>query len=148
MNVLFIEAEETFYMDVRTKMLKRWVYLGEIATFISKRVKKTKVMDCIDSETSHCEILKEIEREEYDLICCLTRIETLTSMIKLIPLIKTISPSSKILVYGDMPCLFENFIKQNIKGIDAIVKNGDWDLSIANYIDYISDKKINCLELL
>ena len=37
--------------------------------------------------------------------------------------------------------MFENFIKQNIKGIDAIVKNGDWDLSIANYIDYISDKK-------
>lgn len=37
MNVLFIEAEETFYMDVRTKMLKRWVYLGEIATFIEKK---------------------------------------------------------------------------------------------------------------
>lgn len=143
MNVLFIEAEETFYMDVRTKMLKRWVYLGEIATFISKKVDKVKVMDCIDSRISHCEILKEVENVKYDLICCLTRIETLNSMVKLIPLLKTISPQSKILIYGDMPCMFDNFIKDNIKGIDAIVKNEDWDLSIANYIDYLSKKTNN-----
>ena len=84
MNVLFIEAEETFYMDVRTKMLKRWVYLGEIATFIEKKGEKVKVMDCIESKISHCEILKEVENTKYDLICCLTRIETLNSMIKLI----------------------------------------------------------------
>lgn len=140
MNVLFIEAEETFYMDVRTKMLKRWVYLGEIATFIGKKVEKVKVMDCIDSRISHCEILKEVENTKYDLICCLTRIETLNSMIKLIPLLKTVSPKTKILIYGDMPCMFENFIKENINRIDAIVKSGDWDLSIANYIDYISKK--------
>lgn len=140
MNVLFIEAEETFYMDVRTKMLKRWVYLGEIATYISKKVKKVKVMDCIDSKISHCEIIKEVENTKYDLICCLTRIETLSSMIKLIPILKTISPQSKILSYGDMSCMFENFIKENIYGIDAIVKSGDWDLSIANYIDYISQR--------
>lgn len=143
MNVLFIEPEEVFYMDVRTKMLKRWVYLGEIATFIKKKGEQVKVMDCINSRISHCEILKEVESKKYDLICCLARIETLNSMIKLIPLLKTISPQTKILIYGDMPCMFENFIKENIKGIDAIVKSGDWDLSIANYIDYISKKNDN-----
>ncbi len=143
MKVLFIEAEECFYMDTRTKMLKRWVYLGEVATYIKKKVDYIKVMDCIESNISHCEILKEIEKNNYDLICCLTRIETLNSLIKLIPIIKEISPISKILLYGDIPCMYENFIKDNIIGVDCIVKSGDWDLIISNYIDYIEGKNNN-----
>ena len=34
MKILFVEAEETFYMPVKTKIPKRWSYLIEIANYV------------------------------------------------------------------------------------------------------------------
>ena len=43
MKVLFVEAEETFYMPVNTKIPKRWTYLAEIATYVSKNGNEVKL---------------------------------------------------------------------------------------------------------
>ena len=67
MKVLFVEAEETFYMSVSTKIPKRWAYLGEIATYIAKE-NDVKVMDCINPQISHAEILNEIANDKYELV--------------------------------------------------------------------------------
>lgn len=110
MKVLFVEGEESFYMPVNTKIPKRWTYLAEIATYVAEN-NDVKVMDCLSPRISHSEILTEISTNRYDLICFLVRIETVNSLLKLIPLIKKITPESKLLAYGDAVCMFPNYIK-------------------------------------
>lgn len=139
MKVLFVEAEETFYMPVNTKIPKRWTYLGEIATYVAKE-NEVKVMDCLSPRISHAEILSEVSQVKYDLICFLMRIETVGALIKLVPLIKKISPQTKLLTYGDAPCMFPRFIKENLSDLDAIVESGDWEVAICNYIKFIDEK--------
>ena len=140
MKVLFIEAEETFYMPIDTKMPKRWTYLAEIATYISKE-NEVKVLDCLSSKISHAEVLEEVSKTKYDLICFLARIETINSLLKLIPLIRKICPESKMIIYGDAIPMFPNFIKKNFGDLDAIIESGDWEVAISNYIDFIEGKK-------
>lgn len=137
MKILFIESEETFYMPVKTKIPKRWAYLIEIANYVKKNGNEVKVMDCLDPRISHAEILQEVARNNYDLICFLMRIETVNSMLKLVPLIRKIAPKAKLLTYGDAPCMFVNYIKNNFNDLDAIVEGGDWEVCICNYIEYI-----------
>ena len=100
-RILFIESQETFYMPVKTKIPRRWAYLGEIATYVNKKGHEVKIMDCLDPKISHAEILEEISRNKWDIVCFLMRIETVESMIKLVPLVKKISPNTKLLTYGD-----------------------------------------------
>ena len=94
-------------------------------------------MDCIDPKISHAEILEEVATQSYDLICFLMRIETVNSMLKLVPLIRKVTPNTKLLAYGDAPCMFINYIKENFSDLDAIVEGGDWEVSICNYVKYI-----------
>ena len=137
MRILFIESQETFYMPIKTKIPKRWAYLGEIATYVSKKGHEVKIMDCLDPKISHAEILEEISRNKWDMMCFLMRIESVSSMIKLVPLIKQMSPDTKLLTYGDAPCMFVNFIKDNLNDLDAIVESGDWEVAICNYAKYL-----------
>lgn len=137
MNILFIESAEAYYMPINTKMPKRWAYLVEIATYVKNKNNNVKVMDCLNPEISHNEILEEISKNKYDIICFLMRIESVSSMIKLVPLVKKISPSSKLLTYGDAPCMFINFIKKKMGQLDAIVESGDWEVAITNYAKYL-----------
>lgn len=137
MKILFVESQETFYMPIKTKIPKRWAYLGEIATYVSKKGHEVKIMDCLDPKISHAEILEEISRNKWDMICFLMRIESVSSMIKLVPLIKQMSPDTKLLTYGDAPCMFVNFIKDNLNDLDAIVESGDWEVAICNYAKYL-----------
>lgn len=137
MKILFIEAEETFYMPINTKIPKRWAYLGEIASYVKKKGHDVKIMDCLDPKISHAEILEEVSRNRWDMICFLMRIESVYAMIKLVPLIKSISPNTKLLTYGDAPCMFVNFIKDHLGHLDAIVESGDWEVAICNYAKYI-----------
>lgn len=139
MKILFVEAEETFYMPVKTKIPKRWSYLIEIANYVYKKGNEVKIMDCIDPKISHAEILEEVATQSYDLICFLMRIETVNSMLKLVPLIRKVMPNTKLLAYGDAPCMFINYIKENFSDLDAIVEGGDWEVSICNYVKYIEN---------
>lgn len=141
MKILFVESEETFYMPVKTKIPKRWAYLVEIANYVHKNGNEVKIMDCLDPKISHAEILEDVAKNKYDLICFLMRIETVNSMLKLVPLIRKISPETKLLTYGDAPCMFINFIKNNFNDLDAIVEGGDWEVAICNYIEYIKGNK-------
>lgn len=141
MKILFVEAEETFYMPVKTKIPKRWSYLIEIANYVYEKGHEVKVMDCIDSKISHAEILKEVATQSYDLICFLMRIETVNSMLKLVPLIKKVTPNTKLLAYGDAPCMFINYIKKFFSDLNAIVEGGDWEVSICNYVKYIENNE-------
>ncbi|MBE5806467.1 MAG: radical SAM protein [Clostridiales bacterium] len=143
MKILFIESEETFYMPVKTKIPKRWAYLVEIANYVSNKGNEVKVMDCLDPSISHAEILEEVAKNNYDLICFLMRIETVNSMLKLVPLIRKISPQTKLLTYGDAPCMFVNYIKKNFGDLDAIVEGGDWEVAICNYAKFINEGESN-----
>lgn len=140
MKVLFVEAEETFYMPVNTKIPKRWAYLAEIATYVSKNGNEVKIMDCLSPKISHAEILEEITKNKYDLICFLIRIETVNSLLKLVPLVSKISKQTKLLAYGDATCMFPNFIKKNLRDLDAIIESGDWEVAICNYIKYLKNE--------
>lgn len=137
MKILFVEAKETLYMPVMKKMPKRWTYLIEIATYIKQKGHEVKVIDCIDPRLAHGEVLQEICENKYDVICFLVRTETLESLIKLVPIIKKMSPKSKLIAYGDAISMYKNFIINNIIGLDAIVGEGDWELIIENYLNYI-----------
>lgn len=137
MKILFIQAEECFYMPVNTKIPKRWAYLAEIATYVRNAGYDVKVMDCLDSKISHAEVLEEVVSQQYDLICFLMRIETFQPLQKLVRLIRILSPNSKLLTYGDAPCMFINAIKDKIPDLDAIVESGDWEVAIVNYAKYI-----------
>ena len=137
MKILFIETQETFYMPIDTKIPKRWAYLGEIATYVRNKGHEVKVMDCLDPRISHAEILMEVSSNKWDLICFLMRIESVASMIKLVPLIRQISPETKLLTYGDAPCMFVNYIKDNMGDLDAIVESGDWEVAICSYAKYL-----------
>lgn len=140
MKILFVEAEEVFYMPVETKIPKRWAYLVEIANYVHNNGHDVKVMDCLDPRISHGEILEEVAKNNYGLVCFLMRIETVNSMLKLVPLIRKISPRTKLLTYGDAPCMFINYIKNNFSDLDAIVEGGDWEVSICNYAKFIESK--------
>ena len=137
MKILFVESEETFYMPIKTKIPKRWAYLGEIASYVKKKGHEVKIMDCLNPKISHAEILEEVSRNKWDIVCFLMRIESVYSMIKLVPLIKKISPTTKLLTYGDAPCMFINYIKDNLGQLDAIVESGDWEVAICNYAKYL-----------
>lgn len=137
MNILFIEAEECFYMPVHTKIPKRWAYLAEIASFINCNGYNVKVMDCLDPSVSHAEVLSEVQSLKYDVVCFLVRIETVETLPKLALLVKTLDPSCRLLAYGDAPCMFPEYIKRTMPSLDALVTSGDWEVSILNYIKYV-----------
>lgn len=138
MNILFLEAEESYYMHMDTKIPKRWAYLVEIATYVRNHGHDVKVMDCLDPKISHAEVITEVTNNHYDMICFLMRIETYTSLRKLTKILKTISPDTKFISYGDAPAMFVNTIKETLPALDAVIESGDWEVAITNYAKYIS----------
>lgn len=140
MKILMAFPEESYTMLTRTKIPKRWTYYLEIGTYIRNQDHSVKFLDCLSSQVSHGEIYSEIAKNHYDLIILTARIESLRSIIKIVPILKNIDPNIHVLIYGDIANYAPNFIKSNVTSADAIVENGDWEIVICDYIRYLENK--------
>ncbi|WP_069997874.1 B12-binding domain-containing radical SAM protein [Cellulosilyticum sp. I15G10I2] len=144
MRVLMVCPEETYTMLMHTKIPKRWAYVIEIASYIKSQGYDVKVMDCLNPKISHGEVFNELASNEYDAVILTARIESARSILKISPIIKQISPKSKVIVYGDISNYAPNFFKY--EGVDAVVENGDWECAIIDYLKFvegvISEKEV------
>lgn len=139
-KVLVVWPEEEYVMLVHTKIPKRWAYLVEIFSYLQNNSEyEFKVIDCIESKSSHGEVLKEIATGDYFCVILVSRFETARSLIKLSQWIKEIDPRIKVLAYGDLIAIVPNFFKRESK-VDAILMCGDWEIAILDYINYIAGK--------
>lgn len=138
MKVLLVCPEETYNMPIHTKIPKRWAYVVEVATYINSQKYDVKVMDCLDPKVSHGEVFKELASTKYKVVLLVARFESTRSILKMSSVIKKITPTSKVVVYGDVISYAQNLFK--CVSIDAIIENGDWECGIIDYLKFIDGK--------
>jgi len=136
MKLFHLFAKQTGTRPVHVTIPKRYVYFWEIGHYLSERY-ETYSIDCLDLNTSIFDIGKQVLQEKPDLVVLLVRIENLKQTHKLASFLKKIVPSTKLLVYGDIVNLLPDLFKQN-NFFDAVVVDGDWEVSIDNYARYLS----------
>lgn len=141
-KILVIWPPETYVMPIHSKIPKRWTYLSEIISYLNNKYKEIEfeVLDCLNPKYSIGEIMTRVSKNQYLCIIIISRIEGIESSKNIITKIKNIKRHQKIIIYGDICEYAPNFFKRYLK-IDAIVKSGDWENSISEYIDYILGRK-------
>lgn len=114
-----------------------FVELGEIAAYLRKNDIEVKILDGGVLSLSWDDFFRELQKG-YDVLAILNRTENVDSVRRLANYCKEISPSTKILTYGQASVLIPNFFKNY--HLDAIVYSGDWELVIKKYVDYLEGK--------
>lgn len=94
-------------------------------------------VDCINPEISVFDIGRRALQEMPDVIVFLVRIENLRQTYRMASFLKKVAPSAKMLVYGDIVNLLPQLFKQE-SFFDAVVVEGDWEVSIDEYTRYLS----------
>lgn len=124
-------------MPVHTKIPKRWTYVGEVVAYLSKHLSnEIHVLDCLDPRFSHGEVLERVASREYFCVIMVCRFESIQSLVRLSRLIKEVDPNIAVMVYGDLNNYVPNFIKKEAS-IDALLRHGDWEIGIQDYVEYI-----------
>jgi anaerobic magnesium-protoporphyrin IX monomethyl ester cyclase len=139
MKVLHIFPRQTGTRPIHVTIPKRYVYFWEISNYLSKHEKVTSI-DCIDPTISIFDLSRKIITDKFDVIIILVRIENIYQTLKFSEFIKSVNPKLNIILYGDIVNYIPEFFKK-IKSIDAFVIDGDWELSLTSYINFLKNKK-------
>jgi len=141
-KILVIWPPENYVMLMHSKIPKRWAYLGEVVTYLNNKYNQIEfeVIDCLNPKYSIGEILTLVAQSDYLCIIFVSRIEGIKSTKEVISKIKEIKSKQKIIIYGDICEYAPNFFKKYLK-IDAMVKSGDWEFSLSEYINYLLSPK-------
>lgn len=138
-KIFFFSPEESYIMTTKSKIPKKFTYFLEIIQFfINLQEFKIEYNDCISPTFSHWEFLRKIWKENFDFIIVNLRIESIRWFLKILPIIKNIS-WAKIIVYWEIVNMAPNFFEK--LGIDAIIVDWDWELSILSAIKFLSWKE-------
>ncbi|MDD2487697.1 MAG: radical SAM protein [Candidatus Gracilibacteria bacterium] len=138
MKILHLYPRQNGTRPVHVTIPKRYTYFWEISAYLGKHHEVTS-LDCIDPTYSIYDISKEFLQEDYKVLVLLVRTENLKQSLRFAEFIKSIKPSTKIIIYGDIINHIPGFFKES-EFIDAIVVSGDWEISILSYLDYIENK--------
>jgi len=140
MKLLHLFCRQTGTRPIHVTIPKRYVYFWEVASFLSQQKGvEIESIDCLDLSFSTFNLTKKIILEKPDVLVCLVRIENIYQTLKLLAHIKTLDSNIKVIVYGDVVNLIGDFFKK-IESIDAVVEDGDWELAIMSYVDYLDSK--------
>lgn len=140
MKLLHLFCRQAGTRPIHVTIPKRYVYFWEVAHFLSKQDGiKIESIDCLDLSYSTFNLTKKIILEKPQVLVCLVRIENIYQTLKLLTHIKKLNSNIKVIVYGDVVNLINNFFRK-IESIDAVVEGGDWELSIISYIDYLNGR--------
>lgn len=135
MKILHVFPRQTSTRPVHVTIPKRFVYFWEIASYLSKNFDVESV-DSLDSEISIFDLGKKVIDKKFDLIVLLVRVDNLRQSLKTATFLKRVSPSSKIVAYGDLVNLLPSYFKNKTR-FGAVVTSGDWELSIKEYARFV-----------
>jgi len=138
MEIFHIYPRQLGTRPIHVTIPKRYAYFWEISSFVSK-FHKIDSLDCIDPRISTFDLSKKFSKQIYKILVILVRIENIRQSIKIAKFLKDLNPEIKILIYGDIVELIPDFFKK-YKFIDALITEGDWELSILSYADFIENK--------
>lgn len=142
MKILHIYPKQTGTRPIHVTIPKRYTYFWEIACFLASQKNITiRSIDSIDHQYSIYDLNKIILKNNYSIIILLVRVENISQTIKFAEFLKNIDNDKKIIIYGDVVNLIPNFFKK-FDCFDAIVVDGDWELSLLNYIKYVKNSNI------
>ncbi len=145
MKVFHLFARQTGTRPIHVTIPKRYVYFWEISAYLSARKGiNIESIDCIDQNYSIFDLSKNIIKSNPQVLILLVRIENIYQTINFSKFIKTIKNDLKIIIYGDIVNLLPNFFKK-IPFFDALVVEGDWELSLLSYIKYLKNNNKNIL---
>ncbi len=118
-----------------------FVHVGEIINYIEKQIKQdVDLLDVEAEEIQFQDVMKKIIKNKYKAIAFYTNTENLQNTIKLLKIIRQVSPHTKTIVYGDMPLYLPKFFKNT--DFDAIVsKQGDQEIAILDFFNYAIKKR-------
>ena len=135
MNILFVSPPHIpFYFNV----CYNYTELGEVASYISNLDGvSVKVVDGSVLNVSWDRIARELAKRP-DLLVILNQFENLIEVKKLCNLCKYLSPTTKILSYGQVSHLIPQHFQRY--ALDAIVYSGDWECEIEEYIRLLRDR--------
>ncbi len=140
MKLLHLFCRQTGTRPIHVTIPKRYVYFWEIASFLSQQKGiEIESIDGLDLSFSTFNLTKKIILEKPDVLVCLVRIENIYQTLKLLAHIKKFDSNIKVIVYGDVVNLLGDFFRK-VESVDAIVEDGDWELAIMSYINYLDGK--------
>lgn len=139
MKLLFVWPPQITAIPKHVGLPYHFVFLGEVASYLISRGEDVRVIDGVASNLSFDAIARELFNN-YDLVCIFAQPHNVRQATQIGGLCRRISPNTKILYYGDLcsyiPTFFQKF------PCDAIVRNGDWELSIYQYVSYLKDVRL------
>lgn len=140
MKLLHLFCRQTGTRPIHVTIPKRYVYFWEVANFLSsQKGVDIESIDCLDLSYSTFNLTKKIILEKPQVLVCLVRIENIYQTLKFLEHIKKLDNNIKVIVYGDVVNLINCFFRE-IESIDAVVEDGDWELAIMSYLDYLDGK--------
>ncbi|MGE7307968.1 B12-binding domain-containing radical SAM protein [Priestia megaterium] len=104
-----------------------------------KQVEKVKCIDAGALNYTWKDIGDLLTQNDFDLIAIMNDFDAIDDFYRFTKYIKTLTPKSKIVTFGrlskQIPGFFERY------DIDAIVHSGDYETSVASYVEYLSGNK-------
>jgi hypothetical protein len=73
--------------------------------------------------------------KHYDIIIVVNTIDCVSASVRLLEMAKALRPTAQVLTYGHVSSIIPGFFHR--MDVDAVVTNGDWELAIDGYVDYI-----------
>ncbi len=123
-----------------------FVHVGEIISYIENELdEEVDLLDIEAEEIQFQHVMKKLIENKYKAIAFYTNTENLQNTMKLLKIIKQVSPETKTIVYGEMPIYLPKFFKKT--KFDAIVsKQCDQEIAISDFFCFAKNKKEkNCL---
>ncbi len=117
-----------------------FVHIGEIIDYIQKEIKEE--VDLLDIEAEQIqfhEVMEKIIKNNYKAIAFYINTENLQNTIKLLEIIKQITPEVKTIAYGEMPLYLPKYFR-NTQFNAIVAKESDQEVAIADYFKYVLNK--------
>lgn len=134
MNILFISPKRICFDKTITY---KFTYFGETFNFIQNYYDDIvfELYDCDIPGYTHRHLVEKIIYNEYKIIIIWCElVADIPQSLKILNLIRELSPSAKVFIYGDGAQYTSRLLK--FYGFDGIHKGGDPEIAILNFINF------------
>jgi anaerobic magnesium-protoporphyrin IX monomethyl ester cyclase len=139
LDVLFIAPPQNgFYYN----LCYNFTELGEVAAY-AKKLECVGRLDISDESVRKIPDWDAIEKRldgNYDAVVVWNRFENLHGMKRICELAKSVNPDAKVATYGQPSSIIPGHFTKGYM-VDAVVSGIPWELSIGNYLEYLSGKR-------
>lgn len=114
--------------------------LWEVGNFLRAEVEYARV-DIVDAGVLNYtwKETADLLLQDYNLICIVNEYDNVEGVRRLVEYTRAISPNSKIITFGRVSGVIPSYFCD--AGLDAVVKDGDFEAAVLDYIAYLQEEK-------